>query len=83
MISAQSWGCSSLDLGSKEVGWLSLHPSHLSGSGFMLAGRGHDGDWHGVFQIDGLEEKLAHCRQSMEEMDLKLRREKLSPEGRY
>uniref|UniRef100_A0A8V5FR18 Coiled-coil domain-containing protein 167 n=1 Tax=Melopsittacus undulatus TaxID=13146 RepID=A0A8V5FR18_MELUD len=33
-------------------------------------------------QIDGLEEKLAHCRQSMEEVDLKLRREKLSPEGR-
>ncbi|XP_054053437.1 coiled-coil domain-containing protein 167 isoform X1 [Rissa tridactyla] len=32
--------------------------------------------------IDGLEEKLAHCRQSMEEVDLKLRREKLSPEGR-
>ncbi|XP_058690809.1 coiled-coil domain-containing protein 167 isoform X4 [Poecile atricapillus] len=34
------------------------------------------------FQIDGLEEKLARCRQSMEEADLKLRREKLSPEGR-
>uniref|UniRef100_A0A8B9SUV1 Coiled-coil domain-containing protein 167 n=1 Tax=Anas platyrhynchos TaxID=8839 RepID=A0A8B9SUV1_ANAPL len=33
--------------------------------------------------IDGLEEKLALCRQSMEEVDLKLRREKLSPEGRY
>ncbi|KAM7118363.1 coiled-coil domain-containing protein 167 isoform 1-T1 [Ciconia maguari] len=33
-------------------------------------------------QIDGLEEKLARCRQSMEEVDLKLRREKLSPEGR-
>ncbi|KAK2531626.1 hypothetical protein Q9233_005878 [Columba guinea] len=33
-------------------------------------------------QIDGLEEKLAHCRQSMEEVDVKLRREKLSPEGR-
>ncbi|XP_040410341.1 coiled-coil domain-containing protein 167 isoform X2 [Cygnus olor] len=33
-------------------------------------------------QIDGLEEKLALCRQSMEEVDLKLRREKLSPEGR-
>ncbi|XP_037260989.1 coiled-coil domain-containing protein 167 isoform X1 [Falco rusticolus] len=32
--------------------------------------------------IDGLEEKLARCRRSMEEMDLKLRREKLSPEGR-
>ncbi|XP_010223959.1 PREDICTED: coiled-coil domain-containing protein 167 [Tinamus guttatus] len=32
--------------------------------------------------IDGLEEKLALCRQSMEEVDLKLRREKLSPEGR-
>ncbi|KAI1240657.1 hypothetical protein IHE44_0009093 [Lamprotornis superbus] len=32
--------------------------------------------------IDGLEEKLARCRQSMEEVDLKLRREKLSPEGR-
>ncbi|XP_064914200.1 coiled-coil domain-containing protein 167 [Columba livia] len=33
-------------------------------------------------EIDGLEEKLAHCRQSMEEVDVKLRREKLSPEGR-
>ncbi|CAM9872594.1 unnamed protein product [Bubo scandiacus] len=33
-------------------------------------------------EIDGLEEKLAHCRQSIEEVDLKLRREKLSPEGR-
>ncbi|XP_037260992.1 coiled-coil domain-containing protein 167 isoform X4 [Falco rusticolus] len=33
-------------------------------------------------EIDGLEEKLARCRRSMEEMDLKLRREKLSPEGR-
>ncbi|XP_064302078.1 coiled-coil domain-containing protein 167 isoform X3 [Phalacrocorax carbo] len=33
-------------------------------------------------EIDGLEEKLACCRQSMEEVDLKLRREKLSPEGR-
>ncbi|XP_026700319.1 coiled-coil domain-containing protein 167 isoform X2 [Athene cunicularia] len=32
--------------------------------------------------IDGLEEKLAHCRQSIEEVDLKLRRENLSPEGR-
>nr|XP_009918788.1 PREDICTED: coiled-coil domain-containing protein 167 isoform X1 [Haliaeetus albicilla] len=32
--------------------------------------------------IDGLEEKLARCRQSMEEVDLKLRREKLSLEGR-
>ncbi|XP_051472184.1 coiled-coil domain-containing protein 167 isoform X1 [Apus apus] len=35
-----------------------------------------------VLQIDGLEEKLAQCRQSMEELDLKLRKEKLSPEGR-
>ncbi|XP_030413122.1 coiled-coil domain-containing protein 167 isoform X3 [Gopherus evgoodei] len=33
-------------------------------------------------QIDGLEEKLSLCRQSMEEVDLKLRREELSPEGR-
>ncbi|XP_053917238.1 coiled-coil domain-containing protein 167 isoform X2 [Cuculus canorus] len=33
-------------------------------------------------EIDGLEEKLARCRQSVEEVDLKLRREKLSPEGR-
>ncbi|XP_068041573.1 coiled-coil domain-containing protein 167 isoform X2 [Anomalospiza imberbis] len=33
-------------------------------------------------EIDGLEEKLTRCRQSMEEVDLKLRREKLSPEGR-
>uniref|UniRef100_A0A8C3MU45 Uncharacterized protein n=1 Tax=Geospiza parvula TaxID=87175 RepID=A0A8C3MU45_GEOPR len=43
----------------------------------------NDGDWCGFFQIDGLEEKLARCRQSMEEVDLKLRKEKLSPEGRY
>ncbi|XP_068865946.1 coiled-coil domain-containing protein 167 isoform X2 [Aphelocoma coerulescens] len=35
-----------------------------------------------AWEIDGLEEKLARCRQSMEEVDLKLRREKLSPEGR-
>ncbi|XP_072712800.1 LOW QUALITY PROTEIN: coiled-coil domain-containing protein 167 [Mycteria americana] len=35
-----------------------------------------------ALEIDGLEEKLARCRQSMEEVDLKLRREKLSPEGR-
>ncbi|KAM4680839.1 coiled-coil domain-containing protein 167 isoform 1-T1 [Amazona ochrocephala] len=33
-------------------------------------------------KIDGLEEKLARCRQTVEEVDLKLRREKLSPEGR-
>ncbi|KAM6434170.1 coiled-coil domain-containing protein 167 isoform 1-T1 [Rhynochetos jubatus] len=33
-------------------------------------------------EIDGLEEKLARCRQSVEEVDLKLRKEKLSPEGR-
>lgn len=72
-----------LDLGRKEVERLSCHPSHLSGDGSMLAGRGNDNDWCGVFQIDGLEEKLARCRQSMEEMDLKLCKEKLSPEGRY
>lgn len=63
--------------------WLSCHPLHLSGHGSMLAGRGDDWDHCGVLQIDGLEEKLARCRQSMEEVDLKLRREKLSPEGRY
>ena len=63
--------------------WLSCHPSRLSGDGSVLAGRGSNGDWCDVFQIDGLEEKLARCRQSMEEVDLKLRREKLSPEGRY
>ncbi|XP_050807536.1 coiled-coil domain-containing protein 167 isoform X1 [Gopherus flavomarginatus] len=33
-------------------------------------------------EIDGLEEKLSLCRQSMEEVDLKLRREELSPERR-
>ncbi|KAG6934051.1 coiled-coil domain containing 167, partial [Chelydra serpentina] len=33
-------------------------------------------------EIDGLEQKLSLCRQSMEEVDLKLRREELSPEGR-
>lgn len=48
----------------------------------MLPGRGNDRDWSAVFQIDGLEKKLAHCRQSVEEVDLKLRREKISPEGR-
>nr|XP_006126591.1 coiled-coil domain-containing protein 167 isoform X2 [Pelodiscus sinensis] len=35
-----------------------------------------------ALEIDGLEEKLSLCRESMEEMDLKLRREELSPEGR-
>ncbi|XP_007071737.1 coiled-coil domain-containing protein 167 isoform X3 [Chelonia mydas] len=33
-------------------------------------------------EIDGLEEKLSLCRQSMEVVDLKLRREELSPERR-
>uniref|UniRef100_A0A8C8RIF7 Coiled-coil domain-containing protein 167 n=1 Tax=Pelusios castaneus TaxID=367368 RepID=A0A8C8RIF7_9SAUR len=33
-------------------------------------------------EIDGLEQKLSLCRQSMEEVDRKLRREELSPEGR-
>ncbi|XP_053160788.1 coiled-coil domain-containing protein 167 isoform X2 [Hemicordylus capensis] len=32
--------------------------------------------------IDSLEEKLSHCRQSLEEVDFKLRREELTPEGR-
>ncbi|XP_065257639.1 coiled-coil domain-containing protein 167 isoform X1 [Emys orbicularis] len=41
--------------------------------------RGHCGIGQ---EIDGLEEKLSLCRQSMEEVDLKLRREELSPEGR-
>uniref|UniRef100_A0A8D0HIT3 Coiled-coil domain-containing protein 167 n=1 Tax=Sphenodon punctatus TaxID=8508 RepID=A0A8D0HIT3_SPHPU len=31
---------------------------------------------------ENLEEKLSLCRQSLEEVDLKLRREELSPEGR-
>ncbi|XP_031449917.1 coiled-coil domain-containing protein 167 [Phasianus colchicus] len=35
-----------------------------------------------AWEIDELEEKLSLCRQSMEEVDLKLRREKLSHEGR-
>ncbi|KAH1173728.1 hypothetical protein KIL84_017567 [Mauremys mutica] len=35
-----------------------------------------------LHKIDGLEEKLSLCRQSMEEVDLKLLREELSPEGR-
>ncbi|KAJ7404289.1 hypothetical protein WISP_146758 [Willisornis vidua] len=73
---------SSLDQGRKKVEWLSYQPSHLSRNEFLLAESGNDGEWFGVFQIDGLEEKLARCRQSMEEVDLKLRREKLSPEGR-
>ncbi|XP_053160812.1 coiled-coil domain-containing protein 167 isoform X4 [Hemicordylus capensis] len=33
-------------------------------------------------KIDSLEEKLSHCRQSLEEVDFKLRREELTPEGR-
>ncbi|KYO43417.1 coiled-coil domain-containing protein 167 isoform X3 [Alligator mississippiensis] len=33
-------------------------------------------------EIDGLEEKLALCRQNMEEVDFKLHREELSPEKR-
>ncbi|XP_043367533.1 coiled-coil domain-containing protein 167 isoform X3 [Dermochelys coriacea] len=41
--------------------------------------RGHGGTGQ---EIDCLEEKLSLCRQSMEEVDLKLRREELSPEGR-
>lgn len=53
----------------------------LNGDRTILAGRGNDGDWC-VFQIDELEEKLSLCRQSMEEVDLKLRGEKLSHEGR-
>ncbi|KAJ6666819.1 hypothetical protein lerEdw1_018821 [Lerista edwardsae] len=32
--------------------------------------------------IDSLEEKLSQCRQSLEEVDFKLRREELTPEGR-
>ncbi|XP_062427964.1 coiled-coil domain-containing protein 167 isoform X2 [Rhea pennata] len=35
-----------------------------------------------AWEIDGLEEKLALCRQCVEQVDLKLRREKLSPERR-
>ncbi|XP_061480868.1 coiled-coil domain-containing protein 167 isoform X2 [Rhineura floridana] len=32
--------------------------------------------------MDNLEEKLCRCRESLEELDLKLRREELTPEGR-
>ncbi|XP_059572920.1 coiled-coil domain-containing protein 167 isoform X2 [Alligator mississippiensis] len=35
-----------------------------------------------IWEIDGLEEKLALCRQNMEEVDFKLHREELSPEKR-
>ncbi|XP_068041574.1 coiled-coil domain-containing protein 167 isoform X3 [Anomalospiza imberbis] len=53
----------------------------------MRGGRGRTMGWRRAGpsvaqEIDGLEEKLTRCRQSMEEVDLKLRREKLSPEGR-
>ncbi|XP_066474735.1 coiled-coil domain-containing protein 167 isoform X2 [Tiliqua scincoides] len=33
-------------------------------------------------EIDSLEEKLSQCRQGLEEVDFKLRREELTPEGR-
>ncbi|XP_067420856.1 coiled-coil domain-containing protein 167 [Emydura macquarii macquarii] len=33
-------------------------------------------------EIDGLEQKLSLCRQTIEEVNLKLHREELSPEGR-
>ncbi|XP_062980263.1 coiled-coil domain-containing protein 167 [Elgaria multicarinata webbii] len=33
-------------------------------------------------QIDCLEDKLSHCRQALEELDFKLRREELTPERR-
>ncbi|XP_061480867.1 coiled-coil domain-containing protein 167 isoform X1 [Rhineura floridana] len=35
-----------------------------------------------VQEMDNLEEKLCRCRESLEELDLKLRREELTPEGR-
>ncbi|XP_025053611.1 LOW QUALITY PROTEIN: coiled-coil domain-containing protein 167 [Alligator sinensis] len=35
-----------------------------------------------IWEIDGLEKKLALCRQNMEEVDFKLHREELSPEKR-
>lgn len=36
-----------------------------------------------VFQIDSLEEKLSQCRETLEEVDFKLRRKELTTEGRY
>lgn len=63
-------------------GFQQKHLFLLNGDRTILGGRGNDSD-RCVFQIDELEEKLSLCRQSMEEVDLKLRREKLSHEGRY
>ncbi|XP_033000465.1 coiled-coil domain-containing protein 167 [Lacerta agilis] len=41
------------------------------------------GERVGVAQeIDTLEEKLSQCREDLEELDFKLRREELTPEGR-
>ncbi|XP_048375680.1 coiled-coil domain-containing protein 167 [Sphaerodactylus townsendi] len=33
-------------------------------------------------EIDRLEEKLTQCREALEEVDFKLRRKELTPEGR-
>ncbi|XP_051852789.1 coiled-coil domain-containing protein 167 isoform X2 [Antechinus flavipes] len=33
-------------------------------------------------EIDGLEEKLSLCRRNLEELNIRLRREELSPEAR-
>nr|XP_056709257.1 coiled-coil domain-containing protein 167 [Euleptes europaea] len=33
-------------------------------------------------EIDRLEEKLSQCRETLEEVDFKLRRKELTPEGR-
>ncbi|XP_053238894.1 coiled-coil domain-containing protein 167 isoform X1 [Podarcis raffonei] len=41
--------------------------------------------WNGLrsrTKIDTLEEKLSQCRENLEELDFKLRREELTPEGR-
>uniref|UniRef100_A0A8D0BEU0 Coiled-coil domain-containing protein 167 n=1 Tax=Salvator merianae TaxID=96440 RepID=A0A8D0BEU0_SALMN len=35
-----------------------------------------------ALEIDSLEEKLSQCRENLEELDFKLRREDLTPEGR-
>ncbi|XP_066474734.1 coiled-coil domain-containing protein 167 isoform X1 [Tiliqua scincoides] len=40
------------------------------------------GNARGLIKIDSLEEKLSQCRQGLEEVDFKLRREELTPEGR-
>ncbi|XP_061847244.1 coiled-coil domain-containing protein 167 isoform X1 [Colius striatus] len=69
-----------------EVFQMSIHTTDQDSQGRKARGRTWglviDASSARNLKIDGLEEKLARCRQSMEEVDRKLRREQLSPEGR-